>query len=148
MSNKPVVENLLRVLANTHALALKTQNYHWNVTGVQFAALHTLFEGQYDALAEATDEIAERVRALGEKVPASYKVFSEHQLITDGNHEADVTFMLEDLAASHKRVAKLLKEGIETAERSDDASTADLLTTRLTEHDKMAWMLEASRAGL
>ncbi len=40
-----VSEALSRFLADTYVLYLKTQNYHWNVTGPQFISLHLLFEG-------------------------------------------------------------------------------------------------------
>ena len=46
-------------------LYTKTLNYHWNITGPEFIALHLLLEEQYDALAESIDEIAERVRKMG-----------------------------------------------------------------------------------
>ncbi len=47
-SNHEVVESLNKFLANSYVLMLKTQNYHWNVTGPQFSSLHLLFEGQYN----------------------------------------------------------------------------------------------------
>ena len=53
------------VLADTYALYFKTHAYHWNVTGPRFHDLHAMFEEQYTALWTATDEIAERIRALG-----------------------------------------------------------------------------------
>ena len=59
-----VIEALEKILADSYALYLKTQNYHWNVTGAEFTSLHLLFESQYTELAEAIDEIAEKIRAL------------------------------------------------------------------------------------
>ncbi len=53
-----IAEGLARVLADTYTLYLKTHNYHWNVTGPHFAALHAMFEEQYRELWAATDEIA------------------------------------------------------------------------------------------
>ena len=57
---KAIAEALVKVLADTYALALKTQNYHWNVTGPSFAQYHAMFEEQYTALYAAGDEVAER----------------------------------------------------------------------------------------
>jgi starvation-inducible DNA-binding protein len=56
-----VVDELSKLLANSYTLYLKTQNYHWNVTGPMFTTLHTLFETQYTELAMAVDELAERI---------------------------------------------------------------------------------------
>ena len=59
-----IAEGLKKVLADTYTLYLKTHNYHWNVRGPMFRSLHLMFEEQYNELAAAVDEIAERIRAL------------------------------------------------------------------------------------
>ena len=74
--NTPVTAGLARVLAGTAALAVKTQNFHWNVEGPHFAALHGLFEEQYGALQEASDTLAERIRALGDYAPGGLAAFA------------------------------------------------------------------------
>ena len=72
-----ITNGLVKVLADSYTLYLKTHNFHWNVEGPLFSELHQLFEKQYLELAIAIDEIAERIRALGFYVPASYSQFSE-----------------------------------------------------------------------
>ena len=59
-----VAERLGTVLASTYALRIKTQNFHWNITGPNFIGLHTLLETHYKELDEAIDVVAERIRAL------------------------------------------------------------------------------------
>ena len=66
-----IADGLSRLLADTYTLYLKTHNFHWNVTGPMFNTLHTMFETQYNELALAVDEIAERIRALGFPAPGS-----------------------------------------------------------------------------
>ena len=63
---------LSRFLADSFTLYLKTHNFHWNVTGPMFNALHNMFEAQYTEQWNALDEIAERIRALGFNAPGSY----------------------------------------------------------------------------
>ena len=70
-----IANGLSRVLADTYSIYLKTQNYHWNVKGPLFHTLHAMFEVQYTELAAAIDEIAERIRALGEPAPGSFSEF-------------------------------------------------------------------------
>jgi len=60
-----IASGLARLLADSYTLYLKTHNFHWNVTGPMFNTLHLMFETQYNELALAVDEIAERMRALG-----------------------------------------------------------------------------------
>jgi starvation-inducible DNA-binding protein len=59
-----IADELAHLLADTYTVYLKTQNYHWNVTGPNFHSLHAMFEEQYTELASAVDVIAERIRAL------------------------------------------------------------------------------------
>jgi starvation-inducible DNA-binding protein len=144
MSNKPVTEALKKVLADTYTLYLKTQNYHWNVEGANFRALHLLFEEQYNELFAAVDLIAERIRALGEKSPGSFAEFKKLTLISEGNSEFDSNRMLKDLHDSQQTIIGNLKKAITVADKADDVSTVDLLTQRITAHDKAAWMLKSS----
>ena len=68
MKNHQTLTILEKVLADSYALMLKTQNYHWNVVAENFKSLHEMFGAQYEELFTALDEIAERIRSLGSKV--------------------------------------------------------------------------------
>lgn len=72
-NRKAIAVGLSQLLADSYILFLKTHNYHWNITGPMFQTLHTMFEQQYTELFTAVDEIAERIRALGEKAPVHFK---------------------------------------------------------------------------
>ena len=61
-TGKAVADLLQKVLANLNVLYIKTRNYHWNITGPRFHTLHLFLEAQYKELAEAADEVAERIR--------------------------------------------------------------------------------------
>jgi starvation-inducible DNA-binding protein len=144
---KALVEKLSPLLANNYALYLKTQGYHWNVTGANFFSLHKMFEEQYANLAEANDELAERIRSLGYFAPASFSALSQLSSIAEDNkipEEANV--MLGNLAAAHAVVIKQLKDMIELASEQGDEATADLATQRLDWHEKTLWMLNSSLA--
>jgi starvation-inducible DNA-binding protein len=80
---KAVIEILNRVLADQHILYTKTRNYHWNIVGSQFFFLHGLFEEQYDSMAEAIDETAERVRQLGGKALGTLTEFLEQARLAE-----------------------------------------------------------------
>lgn len=118
-------------------LYLTTWNYHWNVEGGQFAALHKLFEEQYGALQGLIDELAERGRALGGRVETNAS------LHLHGAEDAGA--MLRALAEAHEKLSRRMRqEWIPEYERGGDPGTVDLLTRAVQEHDKMAWMLRAS----
>lgn len=144
MTNKPVTEALKRVLADNYALYLKTQNYHWNVEGRHFKSLHVMFEEQYTELFAANDELAERIRQLGEKAPGTFSEFSKLTVIKEANSELDENQMVKDLHNSNQQIVATLKKAIAAAEKADDQATADMLVARIQAHDKAAWMLRAS----
>src|SRR3989338_2617157 len=96
-----IVKKLEIILADTYALYLKTQNYHWHVKGPQFKSLHELFEMQYVELAEAVDQVAERILIKGHKAPATFKEFESIKSIKDGNSESSGNQMVTELAKDH-----------------------------------------------
>lgn len=146
MSNKPTAEALKVVLADSYALYLKTHNYHWNVEGPNFRTLHLMFEEQYTDLAVAVDDIAERIRALGEKAPGAFSSFSKLSSIKEGDENISAASMVEDLAASQGSIIKSLKDALEVAQKANDEVTAGLLIDRMGVHEKTAWMLKSTTA--
>lgn len=144
MNTKKVIENLKIVLADSYSLFLKTQNYHWNVTGPNFQALHSMFEGQYNDLFAAIDVIAERIRALGEKAPGSYASFEKVTNIKDGDVNHNATTMVKELAHDQDTIVKSLNETLKNAQAVGDEATADIMISRIEVHQKNAWMLNSS----
>lgn len=141
-ARKTISEGLGHVLADTYTLYLKTHGYHWNVTGPMFQTLHVLFEEHYNELWTAVDDIAERIRSLGHPAPAGYAAFSERTSIgpdTDG----DAMAMVADLVKGHETVARTIRGLWATAEAANDQGTLDILTQRLSVHEKTAWMLRS-----
>ena len=52
------VEKLNLYLANLNVLYRKVQNYHWNIVGTGFFAVHEKLEEYYDAINEQIDDVA------------------------------------------------------------------------------------------
>ncbi len=143
MANK-TAENLKQVLADSYALYVKTQNFHWNVTGPSFRSLHLLFEEQYTDLAAAIDEIAERIRTLGEKAPGSFKSYTSRTKISDGDENTEASEMVKQLAEDQKKIVESLKVAFDSASEAGDEATVDLMVGRITVHEKNGWMLNSS----
>ena len=145
MNQNKVVKTLEEALATSYALVVKTQNYHWNVSGPNFKSVHELFGAQYEELFAALDEIAERIRALGVKVEASFEYFSKLNKAKKGNENLDNKEMLQDLALDHQALIEILKNGIEIAQKNGDEATADMFIGRVMVHEKALWMIESSK---
>src|SRR5579872_4641118 len=115
---KKIADGLSKLLADTYTLYLKTQNFHWNVTGPMFQTLHTMFEGQYLNLADAVDLIAERIRALGFLAPATYSEFSELTTIKEQRGKISSEQMIEALVLGQEAVDKTARSIIAIVEKS------------------------------
>lgn len=139
MTNNQKYSKLFSVLLNSQLLALKTQNYHWNVIGKDFYQLHKLFEDQYNEISGSIDEIAERIRALGFFVEPIITSHKENVINTYCNHDSSAKDMIYDLVESNQKLCTIIEKAIEVA----DAVTIDLLQDRLAAHQKNIWMLQS-----
>ncbi|MGH7855717.1 MAG: Dps family protein [Candidatus Binatia bacterium] len=111
--------------------------------GPMFTTLHGLFEAQYTELAAAVDEIAERIRALGEVAPGSYGDFSRLSRVKDASGAPRAEHMIRELLADHMTVVETARELIAAAEAAEDPPSADLAIRRMDASEKAAWMLRS-----
>ena len=142
-ARRQIADGLARLLADTYTLYLKTHNYHWNVTGPQFTTLHLMFEGQYTELALAVDQIAERIRTLGEPAPGSYREFAALSSIAEDTDRPAAEEMIRRLMLGQEAVVRTARSVFPLVEEANDQPTADLLTQRMQVHEKTAWMLRS-----
>ncbi len=140
-----IAAHLSRLLADTYVLYLKTHNFHWNVKGPRFRELHLMWEEQYTAMWTDIDIIAERIRALGEPAPATYKRFMELASIEETEGVPTANEMLQLLLDGHEAVVRTVRSGLQAASEANDEVTVGLLAQRLEFHEKTAWMLRTSR---
>lgn len=141
---KKVADALAVVLASTYTLYLKTQNFHWNVTGSSFNSLHAMFMAQYTALALANDEIAERIRALGHHAPGGYGVYGKLSKVKDAPEKPiKAAQMIQSLLTDHENLGAEVIKVVKIAQDQKDELTADLMIKRGEAHDKTAWMLRS-----
>ncbi|OFZ29722.1 MAG: DNA starvation/stationary phase protection protein [Bdellovibrionales bacterium RIFCSPHIGHO2_01_FULL_40_29] len=140
---KNIASGLSMVLADSYMLYIKTHNFHWNVEGPMFSTLHNLFMVQYTELWNSLDLIAERIRALGEYAPGTYKQFAKLTSIEESDKIPKADHMILELLKGHETVAQTVRRLFPIAEDGEDQATMDLLTQRLQLHEKTAWMLRS-----
>lgn len=143
-STTAMAKQLAMVLSDTYVLAVKTHGYHWNVMGPNFAELHTFFGAQYEAMFEAADDIAERIRALGMMPDGSMESFLDNTVIKEaGVKPLTANAMLKDLLESHKALRDRCAAAEELADDIDDVVTQDMMVGRMAYHDKTMWMIRS-----
>ena len=141
--NSGITKGLTQVLADTFVLYFKTHSFHWNVEGPHFKALHYLFEEQYTELWEATDEIAERIRALDEYGPNNFKEMLGKATLKESGQLPDEKGMLQQLEEDNRAIVDGIYSVLRTAEDAGDEITTDMMIERATVHEKAAWMLKS-----
>ena len=146
-ASQKISQHLEKWLADTYILTIKTQNFHWNVVDPRFHSLHEMFEEQYNQLNSSIDEIAERIRMLGMKTPASMKDFLEITTLDEETGNSTANEMILKLLDDHQTIASYLRAQIEEVNGMGDQGTGDLMIQRLRFHEKSAWMLKASAAN-
>lgn len=138
---------LCGVLADTTLLMIKTQGYHWNVVGPLFQPIHEITETQYRDLFAAIDDLAERVRALGELAPGSFTDMIAHARLVEEDGAPDAPAMLSRLIADHETLARRFRDVAGLAAEHGDGATEDMANGRMAVHEKAIWMLRAVAAG-
>ncbi|MEJ6403696.1 Dps family protein [Yoonia sp. 2307UL14-13] len=138
-----IAEGLTNVLADTYRLTFKTHAYHWNVEGPLFYSIHNLTDGQYENMFAAADELAERIRAIGQMAPMTMAEIMEKSVIEDDTDKLTAGQMCQILADDHERLAHRLHALIEVSGKQNDPVTEDLATARSAFHEQAAWMLKA-----
>jgi starvation-inducible DNA-binding protein len=134
-------------LADSIQAGLHARQAHWNVRGPGFIALHKLFDEVYEALDGFTDEIAERLTALGGAADGSLSGIRSRTELPEYPYQiASGPEHIDALADSLSAFAKLCRDAIDTADEAGDMVTADLFTGVVREVDKLRWFVEAHEA--
>ena len=138
-----VSKELSRFLADTYSVYLKTQNFHWNVKGMFFFPLHNIFEKNYRQLAEAIDEIAERITSLGQVAEATFESYEKLTQIEGEEDLLPARRMLQELTQDHEKVIRTGRLISKTAGDAGDEVTLDMVVRHLSMHEKISWMLRS-----
>ena len=139
-----MVELLNARLADSLDLKSQAKQAHWNVKGMNFIALHELFDEVAGEVEGYSDMLAERVTTLGGtaegtvRVAADKSSLNQYPLeITEGRDHVDA------LSSALAEFAKNTRTNVDEADEAGDAITADLFTEVARGTDKLLWFVEA-----
>ena len=136
-------DSLKVALADTFALYLKGQYFHWNVTGSDFSMYHDFLGEFYQEVYGAVDPIAELIRTTGDYAPGSFSRFAELTTLQEQPSIPSAEDMLLELLSDNYKVIASLTAAYNTAEEEKRYGVSNFIQDRLTAHDKHKWMLTA-----
>ncbi|KGI55939.1 Dps family protein [Campylobacter sp. MIT 97-5078] len=139
---KNVAKQLLQIQADAHSLWIKFHNYHWNVKGLQFFAIHEYTEEAYEEMAKLFDDVAERLLQIKEKALVCSKELSELAKTPKVQKDCFTTLeVLELVKEDYNYLLKEFKKLDEVASKAGDTTTSMLAQDKIAHLEKALWML-------
>jgi starvation-inducible DNA-binding protein len=137
-----IVEAVNPLIADAFALYVKTKNFHWHVSGSHFRDYHLLLDEQADAIFDAIDTLAERVRRIGGLTIRSIGHISQLQTIQDDDDEyVPPAEMMRRLLQDNVHLAEQQRAAIAVCDQHRDSVTANVLQEILDQTERRTWFL-------
>ncbi len=141
MSKEKIIGAMKIVLTSTFHMYFKAHAIHWNVEGINFPQYHDFFGEKYEELHGITDRIAEYIRILGDKAPATLGSLMANQPADTMTEQDSLDQMIKSFDADNNRMRAILGKAIKVAGHCDEPAIENFLQERLDYHQKLAWML-------
>jgi len=143
-TRKQLIELLNQQLADATDLFTQTKQAHWNVKGMDFFQLHTLFDTLAKIPRKQADLLAERATALGGMALGTVRMAAENSTLPEYPTETVegrevVDLMVERWAA----YAASTRAAVRRSGELDEPTTEDLFTELSREVDESLYFLEA-----
>lgn len=143
-TRETIIKMLNSRLADSIDLKSQAKQGHWNLKGMNFIALHELFDQVATDVEDYTDMIAERVTILGGTAEGTVRVSAEKSTLDQYPMEiSNGRDHVEALSSALAKFAKETRANIDDSDEAGDAVTADLFTEVARGTDKLLWFVEA-----
>jgi starvation-inducible DNA-binding protein len=143
-ARKTAITELNARLADGLALGMAIKQAHWNVKGVNFIAVHELFDTVYANLQEHLDIFAERVQILDGFAVGTSEAVAKTSTLKE--YPTNLTKSADHIKAICERMrdhGEKLRAAIDATDEAGDANTADIFTAASRTADKDLWFMES-----
>jgi starvation-inducible DNA-binding protein len=139
--NSPVVQALQLQTANAFVLYANYKHYHWQTFGPLFRDLHKLFDELAQEVLATVDELAERVRMIGQDPPAHLLESANMATVASAGPHTSMREMVEEAQRNLVLVISEMRKAVRVAEEHDDPGTVDLFSKSVQIHEKHEWWM-------
>ncbi len=146
--DSPIVRDLQRQTANAFMLYANYKHYHWQTYGPLFRDLHKLFDELAAEVLATLDELAERIRMIGQDPPAHLLESAELASVAAATTPASMRDMIEEADRNLLVVIQEMRQAARTADEANDPGTVDVFSRSVQIHEKHEWwMRDILRTG-
>jgi len=140
-ADHPVVVELRRQVGNAFVLYGNYKHYHWQTFGPLFRDLHKLFDRFADDVLSTLDEIAERIRMIGQDPPAHLIEAADVATVALAAPHSTMREMIEEADRNLLVVIKEMRRAARIADEHDDPGTVDVFSRFVQVHEKHEWFM-------
>jgi starvation-inducible DNA-binding protein len=140
---EPVVNELDQLLADYHVYYFNLRGVHWNLVGNKFFKLHEKFEAYYTDTSTRIDDVAERIRTLGETPTHTMGEYEKKAQIEPTPHVTEPNACVELVLANTRQLLEQLRNVHEKADKAGDTGTTNMIEDQIETLEKRIWMLSA-----
>lgn len=138
-STEPAPSNTLAgelqaLLNNVSGYYITAHQFHWNVTGPDFAEFHEFFEEIYTDAWGSLDGLAESIRKLDQMVDIEFDEPDECNGVDE---------MLKCLSEMNTALIEQYKDTIDCADKYREQGILNFLADRLDTHQKYQWQIRS-----
>jgi starvation-inducible DNA-binding protein len=137
----PVVQALQRQVANAFVLYANYKHYHWQTYGPLFRDLHKLFDQLAEDVLPTLDELAERVRMIGQDPPAHLIAAADLATVAAAAPHSTMREMVEESDRHLLVVIKEMRQAAKLADEHGDPGTVDIFSRLVQIHEKHEWFM-------
>jgi starvation-inducible DNA-binding protein len=137
--DSPVVRELRRQVANAFVLYANYKHYHWQTYGPLFRDLHKLFDKLAKDVLPTLDDLAERVRMIGQDPPAHLIEAADLASVPAAAPHSTMREMVAEADRHLLVVVKEMRHAAKVADEHGDPGTVDLFSRLVQIHEKHEW---------
>jgi starvation-inducible DNA-binding protein len=139
--SSPIVKALNLQVANAFVLYANYKHYHWQTFGPLFRDMHKLFDELALEVLPTLDELAERVRMIGQDPPAHLLQASDLASVAPAAPHSTMREMVEEADRNLLVVIKEMRKAAKVADEHNDPGTVDIFSKMVQIHEKHEWFM-------
>ncbi|PWH07201.1 DNA starvation/stationary phase protection protein [Brachybacterium endophyticum] len=143
LASDALAKNLQEVLVQLIALHLVGKQAHWNIVGPNFRDLHLNLDEVVDIAREASDDVAERMRALHATPDGRPAVVAEQSALPEFEQGEILTHDAIDLVTKAIEATVGTMRHVHDEVDEADPTSADILHGIIEKLEQQAWFVSA-----